>query len=268
MKSWELNKFIRTRTVVLCLTLVSSVALVAQIPDSTALAPKKPRSKAVSVFLAPTILVGAGIASMDDRGFYSSNDAYECIQKNYPDFSTHIEDFLMFVPAAAVYGMNWAGVKGKNNFVDRSLVYLSSLSLALATTTIIKNTTNVLRPDGSDHRSMPSNHTAIAFVSATLLFEEYKDLSIWYGVAGYSVATATGVLRMLNNKHWMSDVLVGAGLGILATECIYWVYPLLKDSLNKRSAKKSKNNLSLLPYVSPNHYGVFLQYNIQPFKSL
>lgn len=200
---------------------------------------------------------------MYDRGWYSSYDAYECIQENYPDFHTSIDDYLMFLPAAGVYGLNLSGVKGANNFVDRSLIYLVSLSLATVTTGIIKRSTDILRPDGSDFHSFPSTHTTIAFVSATFLHEEYKDQSIWYGVAGYSIATASAVLRMLNNRHWMSDVLVGAGLGILTTKSVYLLYPLVKESLGPKFSKRNNNNLSLVPYLSPGHYGIFLQYHIR-----
>ena len=45
--------------------------------------------------------------------------------------------------------------------------------------------------------------------------------SPWYSVAGYGVATATGVMRVLNNRHWISDVLSGAGIGIMSTELAY-----------------------------------------------
>ena len=252
-----------------CLTVLLSTALQAQqadstqLADSTAVTPGKSPGKAVSVFLAPTLLIGAGIATMEDRGFYSSYDAYECIQRNYPDFHTNVDDYLWFLPAATVYGLNLAGVKGKNNFVDRSVVYLVSLTLAGLGSNFIKNITKVTRPDGSDNRSFPSTHTTFAFVSATFLHEEYKHKSIWYSVAGYTVATATGVLRMLNNEHWMSDVFVGAGLGILTTKLVYWIDPLLRNSLNRDSGKQGQNNLSFLPYAAPNHYGVYLQYSFR-----
>jgi membrane-associated phospholipid phosphatase len=68
---------------------------------------------------------------------------------------------------------------------------------------------------------------------------------------------------MLNNKHWMSDVLAGAGLGILVTKIVYWVDPILRNRPNRSSYKQDKNNLSFLPYVSPGHYGVHLQYTIR-----
>ena len=242
-----------------CLIVLFSTAVKAQVADST----QKPPSKTLSVFLAPTILIGAGIATMEDRGFYSSYDAYECIQRNYPDFHTNLDNYLVFLPAVTVYGLNLAGVKGKNNFLDRSVVLLVSITLAGLGSNIIKNATTVTRPDGSDNRSMPSSHTALAFVSATFLHEEYKHKSFWYGVAGYTVATATGVLRLMNKEHWMSDVLVGAGLGILTTKLVYWIDPLLRNRLNNGSGKQGNDNLSFLPYVSPRHYGVYLQYTLR-----
>ena len=51
--------------------------------------------------------------------------------------------------------------------------------------------------------------------------------SPWYSVAGYGVATATGVMRVLNNRHWVSDVLSGAGIGIMSGELAYAMSDLL-----------------------------------------
>lgn len=252
----------KSLVIILSILMLPYVIASGQVADSLDTSKEKPKKIFVNTFLAPTILIGAGLATMYDRGWYSSYDAYECIQENYPDFHSNLDDYLAFLPAVGVYGLNWAGVKGKNNFMDRSLIYLVSLSLAAATNGIIKASTDVLRPDGSDYNSFPSNHTAIAFVSATFLHMEYKDQSIWYGIAGYSIATATGMLRMLNNEHWMSDVLVGAGIGILTSKVTYLLYPWAKDRLGARRKHKGANNLSLMPYASPKHYGIFLQYQI------
>jgi len=242
--------------------LLPCATISAQLADSSDISVKKPQRIVVNTLLAPTILIGTGIATKGDRGWYSSQDAYKCIQENYPDFQSNLDDYLIFLPAAGVYGLNLAGVKGKSNFLDRSLIYLVSVSLASVTTGIIKRSTDLMRPDGSDYLSFPSSHTAISFASATFLHEEYKDKSIWYGVAGYTIATASGVFRMLNNKHWMSDVLVGAGIGILTTKVTYLLYPLVKNRIGSRSRQKGDNNLSLLPYMTQNHYGFYLQYQI------
>ena len=51
--------------------------------------------------------------------------------------------------------------------------------------------------------------------------------SPWFSVAGYGIATATGVMRVLNNRHWVSDVMSGAGIGIFAGELGYALADLL-----------------------------------------
>jgi membrane-associated phospholipid phosphatase len=83
---------------------------------------------------------------------------------------------------ATVYGLNAMGIKGKSNFKDRTPNFSDFLSLA-ATTLPLKNITHVQRPDGSSFNSFPSGHTATAF--AEFLWQEYKDVSIWYGISGY-----------------------------------------------------------------------------------
>ena len=92
----------------------------------------------------------------------------------------------------------------------------------------IKYTSKEMRPDGSSANSWPSGHTATSFAGATILHKEYGlTRSPWYSIAGYGVATATGVMRVLNNRHWVSDVLSGAGIGILSTELAYALSDIL-----------------------------------------
>ncbi len=91
----------------------------------------------------------------------------------------------------------------------------------------LKYSCRVMRPDGSSRNSFPSGHTATAFMTATMLHKEYGHLSPWYSIGGYTVATLTGVTRQLNNRHWMSDIMVGAGIGILATELGYFLADLI-----------------------------------------
>ena len=85
-----------------------------------------------------------------------------------------------------------------------------------------------MRPDGTSANSWPSGHTATAFVGATILHKEYGlTRSPWFSVLGYGTATATGVMRVLNNRHWISDVLSGAGIGIMSAELAYAFSDLL-----------------------------------------
>jgi membrane-associated phospholipid phosphatase len=71
-------------------------------------------------------------------------------------------------------------------------------------------------------------------------------VSPWYGFAGYTVATATGTLRMLKNAHWFSDVVAGAGIGILTTRFTYFAYPLLKKGI--------QNNTHVNMMITPTVY--------------
>lgn len=47
-------------------------------------------------------------------------------------------------------------------------------------------------------------------------------------MAGYAVAAGVGAMRVYNNKHWCSDILAGAGIGILSASIMYWLAPYLR----------------------------------------
>ncbi|MBO4599585.1 MAG: phosphatase PAP2 family protein, partial [Bacteroidales bacterium] len=113
----------------------------------------------------------------------------------------------------------------------------------------IKYTSKELRPDGSTYNSWPSGHTATSFAGATILHKEYGlTRSPWYSVAGYGVATATGVMRVLNNRHWVSDVLSGAGIGIMSGELAYMISDLIfKDKYLLRNDMEAFPDLTRKP---------------------
>ena len=71
-----------------------------------------------------------------------------------------------------------------------------------------------------DYRSFPSGHTVMAFAAAAAVTSTTNDWwpnSTWYiGPAMYGGATLAGISRMYNNKHWASDVVVGAAIGMFA----------------------------------------------------
>ena len=64
------------------------------------------------------------------------------------------------------------------------------------------------------YSSFPSGHTTVAFAAATVFALEYKDKPI-IPIIAYSAATMIGLSRITENKHWSTDVLVGAALGFL-----------------------------------------------------
>lgn len=188
----------------------------------------------VKQYIIPVAMIGYGVIALESDGLKKINQQVkEEIWIKRPHSLNHIDNFLPLVPAAMVYGLNIAGVKGKNNIGDQTLILLMSNILTTATFFSVKKISNELRPDASNYYSFPSGHTAIAFISAEFLYQEYKAISPWYGISGYAIATTTAYLRIYNNKHWLSDVVAGAGMGIAYTKLIYWLYPKIKRKLFK-----------------------------------
>ena len=171
-----------------------------------------------------------------------------------PGKHTKLDDYIALSPSVAVYALNLLGNKGKHSFTDRTILIGTSYLIAYPIVIGTKEITGILRPDGSTYNSFPSGHTAIAFASAEFLRMEYKDVSAWYGIAGYTVATTVAGLRMHNNRHWFSDVLTGAGVGILSTQLAYRVQPWLSQKLFKRA----HSNTSILPQLGKNSGGFVL----------
>ncbi len=157
----------------------------------------------------------------------------------------------------AVYGLNAIGIKGRNNFKDRTIIYLLSTAITGVTVQSLKAITKVQRPDGFGTNAFPSGHTATAFAAAEFLRMEYKDVSPWYGVIGYLTATTTWILRMYNNRHWFRDILPGAGFGIVSTKVAYWIYPAIK----KKFFKDKPMNTMILPYYQKGGGGIALVCN-------
>ncbi len=161
------------------------------------------------------------------------------IRKNKTDFRIQIDDYIQYAPGLSVYALNALGIKGKHNFKDLTLTYILSTVFTGILNQSVKAISKVRRPDETGSNSFPSGHTATAFAGAEFLRQEYKNVSPWFGVAGYTVATATGILRIYNNKHWFSDVIAGAGFGILSTKIAYWLYPFIENKLFKHKSKHS-----------------------------
>ena len=165
----------------------------------------------------------AGWALKSDKAMFRVNnkDGKENTQL-LTNFKTGIDDYTQFFGPAMVVGLKLGGYEGRSDWPRLLASAAMSYGIMAAFVNGIKYTAKEMRPDGTSANSWPSGHTATAFVGATLLHKEYGlTRSPWWSVAGYGVATATGVMRVLNNRHWVSDVMSGAGIGILSTELGY-----------------------------------------------
>lgn len=160
------------------------------------------------------------------------------IREDHPYFVTHADDYLQWSPAAAVIGLNVAGVHGEHPFGDELCIYGTSVLIMGGTVFGLKHITHEERPDHSGFNSFPSGHTATAFAAAEWLRAEYWQRSPWIGVAGYAAATTTGILRLYNNKHWVSDIVAGAAIGFLSTRVAYAINPWIERHILHAEKRK------------------------------
>jgi hypothetical protein len=187
----------------------------------------------------PSILISLGVYACASDDVINRYEIREERNEHLPDFHTTVDNYIMHAPIVAVYGLNMMGIKGKHDFKNRTLLLVKSEAIMYGLTFAFKSLTKVRRPDGTDQESFVSGHTAQAFATATFMAKEYGHRSIWYAVGAYGMATTVGAMRILNNRHWVSDVLAGAGIGILSTNIAY---------LTHRYRWKNKNSqLTVVP---------------------
>lgn len=149
-------------------------------------------------------------------------------QKFQYNFHSPVDNYLQYSPLLLTTGLKAAGVEGRSSWGRYAVSAAASYAVMALLVNSIKYAAREQRPDGSTRNSFPSGHTATAFAAATILHKEYGlTRSPWYSIGGYMMATATGCMRVLNNRHWVSDTFAGAGIGILSTELGYTLADLL-----------------------------------------
>ena len=161
---------------------------------------------------------------------------------------TPLDDYIQYGPAAIQIGMRIGGYKGKHEAFDQAGIFILGTGIYVATTQGLKALVIEARPDGTE-KTFSSGHTATAFFGATVLAHEFRDTHPEFVIAGYTLATATGALRIANNKHWVTDVLMGSAIGIASAELAYILYPKVRHQWQKL------NRFTLTPQVAPAYYG-------------
>ena len=139
------------------------------------------------------------------------------ISTKYDDKIQEVYQGKILGKSAAKLGDYW-GIAGQ--FIILSRLKLGSDDFNYATSAIIANglctygikfIAGRMRPDGANRRSFPSGHTSSSFLAATIADDLYGSK---IGVPAYLLAGLTGLSRIHDNKHYLSDVIFGASLGI------------------------------------------------------
>lgn len=170
--------------------------------------------------VAPVVLVGLG-AVLIQNPVYDRFDFKRDLNSVFSNFGgTKIDDYLIYSPYVGLLALNLGKIPCQNDFINTTLIIVKAEIINLALTFGLKYITDIQRPNGNKY-AWPSGHTSEAFLAATIVNREYRYKSPWIGVAAYGVAGTVGLFRMLNNKHWLSDVVAGAGIGILSANLTY-----------------------------------------------
>lgn len=206
-------------------------------------------------YIGVPLIAGGLLVKNKDKHFRSLRNEY------LPVFRKRYDDYLQYLPAAVMLGMKAGGVEGRSSWGRMLASDAFSVALMAAAVNSLKTTSKVMRPDGSNNHSFPSGHTATAFMTATMLSKEYGGRSPWYSIGAYSVATATGLSRMMNNKHWLSDVMVGAGIGILSTELGYYLADLI---FKEKGIRRFSTETTFDRFSKPSFLGIYLGFNTLP----
>ena len=191
-------------------------------PAGQSSAVKQPffKSKLFKAVAIPAVLMTYGaITAQGDAGI--NHDARTFVQKQFRPVNTMIDNTVIFLPYLELGAVALAGVQSRNDRINTLLIIAKGEAIMLASTFAVKYLAHETRPNGADNLSFPSGHTAQAFLAASIVHTEFRDKSQWYGVGAYTIATSVAALRMINDKHWQSDVVAGAGFGILSAHLAY-----------------------------------------------
>lgn len=196
-------------------------------------------NKILTYIFLPLALLFASFATADaqvanpvpQQKYTFDTDIFDLRYAAMPNFHYIYDDWTQYAPAALMLGLKVAGCEGRTDWTG--MLVSDAMSMGIMTVTVkgIKYAVNRTRPYGGDH-SFPSGHTATSFMTATMLHKEYGWKNPWFSIGGYTVAAVTGVSRIMNNAHWMSDVVTGAAIGIGSVHLGYYLTDLIFN--NKR----------------------------------
>ena len=157
------------------------------------------------------------------------------------------EDYgVALTPLAATWLMKICGVKSRSN--TRRMITANGLSLGLTVglAQTLRWSVREKRPDGLGTNSLPSVHSSLAYMGATILSREYGHISPWITIGGYTAATGTQMLRIGHNAHWMNDIFLGAGIGVVSTNLAYFLTDKIIGAKGVRAMPFSASELAQL----------------------
>jgi membrane-associated phospholipid phosphatase len=163
------------------------------------------------------VVISSGLSL---QPYFIRHSIQESIQDRFGLITSNLDDYLQFSPIIMIYSYDLFSKQPASEWARQSRHLIISEVATLGTVYMLKKLTHVARPNGGSS-SFPSGHTAQAFIGASIFHLSLKEKYPLWSYVAYVPATAVGMLRVLKNKHWSSDVLVGAGIAILVSHMSY-----------------------------------------------
>lgn len=155
-----------------------------------------------------------------------------------------------YIPLALPWGAKALGVPTRSGWGRMAVSQGVGVGLMAGAVYLLKHSVDTPRPDASDNRSFPSGHSAWAFMGATMTARELGARSPWWAFGAYSAATAIAAERVVSGRHYPTDVMAGAGIGILSAQLGYIVGDMIFGGRQIDSKSMCRladnNNLSFL----------------------
>lgn len=194
--------------------------------------------------------VGTAIDGMNDFHLFSRKEDVKKIR---------VDDYMEWGMLGWVFVCDLMG-KEKHNWVDQLFLVTLSEGMNAVMTRSLKYAVNETRPDGGP-RSFPSGHTANAFLGAHIAYKEFKDSSPVLAYSGYALALFVAGSRLYNNRHWVADVVAGAGFGILSVELAYLTYFPIRNAIARKVNSRAARNMVIAPTFNEQGGGVYFSYS-------
>lgn len=202
-----------------------------------------------------SLFLGGGFLAHCADHSYSQNKSFF-----FPHESSTLDDIGRWIPELTRIGFHLAGVKSRSDWMRIVNSRMFAYGVNVGVTEGLKRIIRQERPDGSDFKSTPSGHAAMAFMSAAILDEEYGYVSPFVTLGGYAVSTAIAYDRTRGNHHYAGDVILGTGIGLLAAKAGYQLCDWILKGRGKRVMKGDDQS----PFLSdhPSFLGIYGGYGM------
>ncbi len=204
------------------------------------------------------ILPGSLIALGTIVSQTKNKDFFKCPRPSKDVKQYYYDDYLQYMIAPSLFVLDAVGDE-KHHPIDQFFITTIAYGLTALQVRNLKKWVHEVRPDGGNN-SFPSGHTAVAVVGAHIIYKEFKDTNPWIAYSGYVAAGAVAAGRIINNRHWVSDLVAGAGFGILSTELAYWLYFPIRNAITNQSNNIFGKYMIVTPIVTPGGFGLQTNY--------